>query len=98
MPPAVENGYGPNEALSQPMISGWSANDAWMPAPMFWNGGTTVPSVQVFGLGGLPGGTGAITQPSKTLPSSSNPVEPGPVDTTMSSIATPGNWTAPSLA
>ncbi len=98
IPPAAENGYGPNVSASQPMISGWRSNDCWAPVPTPGIAGISVATTQLFWLGALPSGAGPTTQPSRTLPSFSKPVEPAPVDTTTLSIATPWPWTKPSLA
>ena len=52
----------------------------------------------VFSFGPLPSGGSAVTQPSNWSPSSSNDVDPSPVDTTRLSSATPRSWKNASLA
>ena len=98
MPPDAEKGYGPNMSARKARISGWRSNDSWTESPIGGGGGISVAGIHVFGFGWLPSGASGVVQPSRVSPSSSNDVEPAPVDTTMSSMPTPVPWTQQSLA
>jgi hypothetical protein len=97
MPPAAENGYGPKLSARKSMISGWRSNDTSTESPSGGRGGISVAGTHVFGFGWLPSGASGVVHPSSVLPSSSNEVLPSPVETTTSSMPTPGNWTQQSL-
>jgi hypothetical protein len=71
------------------MISGSRASDPAARSPVLGGKSSTVPTIQVFGLAGLPGGGPPGTQPSSGSPSSSNDVVPWPVETTTSSTKAP---------
>src|SRR4051812_46948041 len=90
MPPTAGNGYRPKMSDSNLMISGSRASDAAAIAPVVGGSSATVPTIQLFGLGALPGGGPPGVQPSNVSPSASNDVVPCPVETTMSSTNTPG--------
>ena len=98
MPPAALNGYSPKYPARKSMISGWRANAAAATSPGDGGRSACVATIQSLSLPGLPAGGPETVQPSSGSPSSSNEVLPSPVDTTMSSRATPGAWTVSSLA
>ena len=80
------------------MISGWRSIDCRATAPSGVGASARVATTQSLGLGALPGGAPGTVQPSSSLPSSSNDVDPSPVETTTSSTTTPLNWYRSSLA
>ena len=80
------------------MISPCRSNEASTVSPSGGGASAAVPTIQSFSLGAVPGGAPGTVQPSSVFPSSSKDVVPSPVETSMSSTKTPGNWKRSSLA
>src|SRR4051812_13468668 len=95
--PDAENGYGPNSPERNLMISGWRLTPWSAISEIVGGVSADVPAIQSFAFWGSEGAPLTV-QPSKTLLSRSNDVEPWPPGPTTSSTSTPAYWNRSSLA
>ncbi len=80
------------------MTSGWRSREPCALTPSGIGLSSVVATIQSLTLAMLPRGAPVTAQPSRGSPSASKEVLPSPVETSMSSTATPGSWYTSSLA